>query len=212
MFKSLSKLFKGQSHNTTETLPEILGLRLGGSFTVDPLKLKLIESHLIIQGACADHVIEAIGIVQLDPQRKLVRYYTDDEAFLQIQLYDNQIEEITLWYFFDIKALGTSEWKLTLEQHVATGEYTLDEHYFQQFWIGREPVILTEFTHRPDGSVSETDQFCMAYTRNIDSEHCPVELLLISAEEKHNSSTLTLNHELVRSTGFPLNTIDIQNN
>lgn len=212
MFKSLNKLFKGQSHDVPETLPEILGLRLGGSFTIDQLKLKLSQPLLTIDGAAADHVIESVGIVQLDPQRKLVRYYTDDEAFLQIQLYDNQIEEIILWYFFDATALGKSEWKTTLEQHVATGEYILDEQRFQQFWTGQEPVSLTESTHRLDGSVSETDQFCMAYTRDLESEHCSVELLLVSAEEKHNPTNHTFEHELVRSTGFALNAIDIQNN
>ncbi|WP_414932869.1 DUF2491 family protein [Vibrio europaeus] len=212
MFKSLSKLFAGQSQETSATLPEVLGLRLGGSFTVDPLKLQLAEPHLIIEGAAADHVIEAIGIVELDPQRRLVRYYTDDEAFLQIQLYDNQVEEIVLWYFFDTRALGKEEWQPTLESQVATGEYSLEEMRFQQFWTGQEPVVLTEQTHRPDGSVSETDQFCMAYTRDITSEHCTVELLLVSAEEKHNPISQTFEHELVRSTGFALNAIDIQNN
>lgn len=216
MLNTLKKIFAFKNSSASSAPaplpPQVLGLKLGGSFTIDALKLKLAEPMLTIEGADSDHIIEAVGEVQLDPQRKLLRFYTDDEGFLQIQLFGEHIEEIILWYFYDVKAISTPQWSKVLNNQVAKSHYALEDQTFTQFWEGNTPVVLTEKTYHLDGSVSETDQFCMAYTREIDSQQCPRELLLISAEEKYNSVTNGFDRELVRSTGFALSKTDIQDN
>ncbi|MGL6312782.1 DUF2491 family protein [Vibrio sp. WXL103] len=215
MFDSLKKLFGAKSTSDLTPRPgppELLGLRLGASLTIDPIKLDLIQPSLTIDGANPDQVIEAVGVVKLDLQRRIVRYYTDDEAFLQIQLDGEHIQELSLWYFFDTKGVIEADWQTLLERQVATGTYDLDGHTFEQSWQGEQVELLTETTYHRDGTVSETDQYCMAYFRNVDNPHLDIEMLLVSAEEKHNTVTQRLERELVRSTGFMLNTIDIRNN
>ncbi|MGL6261515.1 DUF2491 family protein [Vibrio sp. WXL210] len=215
MFDSLKKLFGAKSTPELTTRPgppELLGLRLGASLTIDPIKLDLIQTSLTIDGANPDQVIEAVGVVKLDLQRRIVRYYTDDEAFLQIQLDGEHIQELSLWYFFDTRGVIEADWQTLLESQVATGTYDLDGHTFEQSWQGEQVELLTETTYHRDGTVSETDQFCMAYFRHVDNPHLDIEMLLVSAEEKHNTVTQRLERELVRSTGFMLNTIDIRNN
>lgn len=217
MFDGLKRLLMGnktasKTASSTPLVPEILGLRLGGSFTIDAFKLEIIEPCLTIDGASPTHNIDAVGVIELDAQRKIVRYYTDDEGYLQIQLYGKDIEEITLWYFFDTKGLQENQWQPVLNNQVVIGEYHLDEQVFSQFWEGTTPVVLTEKTHHANGQIDETDQFCMVYTRDVKNSHIECELLLISAEEKRNAVTQSFDYELVRSTGFALNSIDIRNN
>ena len=44
-----SKLFGKKDTNNKPKAPEIMGLYLGGSFELDPLKLRLIEPELMIE-------------------------------------------------------------------------------------------------------------------------------------------------------------------
>lgn len=216
MFNSIKKLFGGSAKEEPQQIkpqaPSVLGLHLGGSFTIDSLKLSLLEPSLTIEGASPEQRITAIGEVNLDQQRKIIRFYTDDEGWLQVQMDGEEVQEVSLWYFFDAKGITDSDWKSTLEGKVATGTYILDENEFKQSWEGNEVELLTEKTYSKDGTVTETDQFCMAYFREIDSKHASEELLLISAEEKENALTHRLEHELVRSTGVMLDVIDIKTN
>ena len=52
-----SKLFGKKDTTKTPKAPEIMGLYLGGSFQIDPLKLKLIEPSLIINAPASSHTV-----------------------------------------------------------------------------------------------------------------------------------------------------------
>jgi hypothetical protein len=52
-----SKLFGKKDTTKTPKAPEIMGLYLGGSFQIDPLKLKLIEPSLIINAPASSHIM-----------------------------------------------------------------------------------------------------------------------------------------------------------
>ncbi|EGR0478820.1 DUF2491 family protein [Vibrio cholerae] len=217
MFKRLKKLFEGGLTPLTSPpekpqLPQVLGLHLGGTFTLDAIKLRSLESSLIIEGVTSEQRIEAVGVVDLDERRKIVRYYTDDDGFLQIQLEDNEIIEIILWYFYDTKGVLDADWQPLLRDKVAIGQYEIEGHQFTQTFEGKKPEVITEKTYFKNGTESETDQFFMPYIREIDSHHANVELLLVCAEEKRNKVSGKLEHELVISTGVHLNPIDIKNN
>lgn len=219
MFGLLKKWFPEKQETTTPSLPkapEAMGLALGGSFTIDPLLLKTMEPSLIIEGASSTQVIQAVGIVKIDEQNRLLRFYTDDEGFLQILQYGEQdtgISEISLWYFYDATAIPKTDWDKTLKEKVVTpnGQYELEEQIFQQFWPDSAPVPAIEKTYHLDGTISETAQFMMAYNRELEEKET-FEMLVISAEEKVNHQFGTVEHELVRSTGFNLSKIDITSN
>jgi hypothetical protein len=208
------KLFGKKAQQTKAKTPEIMGLYLGGSFEIDPLKLRLLQPDLIIDGAASQHLIQAIGEVNLDTGGKILRFYTDDDAYLQIILDggddENHITDVKLWYFYETKTVGSdAQWQQLLKNTISQPKYSLDNYEYQRVWdaIGEEspPVAMTEKTYELDGDISETDQFVMLYERPINSDS--VETLLVTGEEKLVNSNF--DRCLVTSTGFDVEPADI---
>lgn len=211
-----SKLF-GKKQQEQPKAPEIMGLYLGGSFELDPLKLKLLEPQLVIEGAATQHLIQAVGEVHLDTGGKILRFYTDDDAFLQVVLdggeTENYITDVKLWYFYDTQTVGSEQqWQNLIKQGVSQPHYPLQTHQFSRVWnaVGEEspPVAMTEKTYEQDGDTSKTDQFVMLYERSL--ENGEVEALLVSAEEKLLDNNF--DRCLVVSTGFNIAPADIKIN
>lgn len=201
---------------TKPVTPEIMGLHLGGSFELDPLKLKLLVPQLTIENPASIHLIQSVGEVNLDSNGKILRFYTDDDAFLQVVLEgghtEQHITDVKLWYFFDTNTIGNdSQWQSCLSNTVSQPSYELDSQIFTRVWnaVGEEspPVAMTEKTYELDGDTSETDQFVMLYEREIDDD---VETLMVCAEEK----IIDQNYDrcLVTSTGFNIQPSDIKIN
>lgn len=213
MFK---KWFGKNDEATADTVnaPEVMGLRLGGAFELDSLRLRLIESKLIVEGVAATQFIQAVGEVQLDENTKVLRFYTDDEGFLEILLSggsgEEHVSDVKLWYFYDTKSIDSdSLWENVLKEQIARPSQTLEGFDFKQAWksVGESSaaVAVTEKTYYPDREPAETDQFLMLYERH-DSDDL-YEYLLVSGEEK------IINYQadrcLVRSTGFDIMAADI---
>jgi hypothetical protein len=209
-----SKLFGKKETPNKVKAPEIMGLYLGGSFELDPLKLRLIEPDLLIEKAASQHLIQAVGEVNLDTGGKILRFYTDDDAFLQVILdggdTENHITDVKLWYFYETKTIGSdAQWKQTIDSGVSTPTYSIEGHSYQRVWdaVGDEspPVAMTEKTYEEDGDTSETDQFVMLYERHINDQE--TETLLVTAEEKLVNNNF--DRCLVVSTGFNIGQADI---
>lgn len=197
--------------------PEIMGLYLGGSFQLDSLKLRLLEPQLTIEKAATTHIIQAVGEVNLDTGGKILRFYTDDDAFLQVILdggdTEQHITDVKLWYFYDTQTVGNNQqWQDLLKNSISQPHYQLDAQRFSRVWdaVGTEspPVAMTERTYEEDGDISETDQFVMLYERPLDDGE--IETLLVSGEEKLVNGNF--DRCLVRSTGFNLSQADIKIN
>lgn len=215
--KIFGKAFGKKEATPQKKAPEIMGLYLGGSFEIDALKLKLIEPELIIEDAASHHLIQAVGEVHLDTGGKILRFYTDDDAFLQVVLdggdTENHITDVKLWYFFNTQTIGSaSQWQQTLKSEISKPSFELEDHQYTRVWdsVGEEspPVAMTEKTYEEDGDTSNTDQFVMLYERDLEANN--VEALMISAEEK----IVDHNHDrcLVISTGFNIQPSDIKIN
>ena len=209
-----SKLFGKKDTPKTPKAPEIMGLYLGGSFQIDPLKLKLIEPSLIIESAASSHIIQAVGEVDLDSGGKILRFYTDDDAFLQVVLdggvTENHITDVKLWYFYETKTVGTdTQWQHLLKNDISQAQYALEGNSYQRVWdaVGdvSPAVAMTEKTYEEDGDVSETDQFVMLYERELDDGN--IEALLVSGEEKLVGQNF--DRCLVISSGFNIEQADI---
>lgn len=211
-----SKWFKSDEPKKPRA-PEVMGLYLGGSFELDPLKLKLITPELCIENPANKHLIQAVGQAELDSGGTLLRFYTDDDAFLQVVLdggmTENHITDVKLWYFYSTTTVGNeSQWKHCLTNDISKPEYALEGHSFKRVWdaVGNDspPVAVTEKTYEEDGDVSETDQFMMLYERELSDGN--TESLLVAGEEKivgHNADRC-----LVISTGFDIQPADIRIN
>ncbi|GGO67076.1 YjfK family protein [Bowmanella pacifica] len=197
--------------------PEIMGLYLGGSFQLDDLRLRLLEPELTIEGAARTHLIQAVGEVVLDTGGKILRFYTDDDAFLQVVLdggdTEQHITDVKLWYFYETKTVGSeNQWQQLINSEISQPSYALEGQDFHRVWdaVGDQspPVAMTEKTYEEDGDVSETDQFVMLYERPVGQDD--VEALLVCGEEKIIDNRT--DRCLVISTGFNLQPADIRIN
>lgn len=211
------KKWFGKKEDTTlkPQTPEIMGLRLGGAFEIDDLKLRLIEPKLVIDGVARTQLIQAVGEVKLDENTTALRYYTDDEGFLQVLLTggrtENHIADVKLWYFYDTKGVSSEqEWNQTLDSTISRPTVELEGNQYQRVWEGSSaaspPVAMTEKTYSEDGSTSETDQFAMLYERQVDDNL--FEYLMIAGEEKIIDNRA--DRCLVTSTGLDIQPADIE--
>lgn len=210
----LSKLFGKKPATTEPVTPEIIGLRLGGAFELDPLKLKLMEPKLVVQGVAPTQLIQAVGEVKLDEASWLLRFYTDDEAFLQVLLTggrsENNLSDVKLWHFYDTQSVGSdADWKTLLETRISQASIELEGHTYHRVWNGvgssSPPIAMTETTYAEPANKETTDQFSMLYQREIGDDM--FEYVIQTAEEKLIGERL--DRCLVVSTGFDLNPADL---
>ena len=204
-----SKFFgKKEDVNPLENTPSIMGLRIGGSFDIDPLLLRLTESELIVSGCAPTQIIQAAGIVDLDGTW-VYRFYTDDEAFLQVIAEGGQSDEhvvdVKLFHFYDTQDVSSQAvWDDVLYKKIGKENYELEGHTFQRVWTStsdyHNPVHVQEKTYDAEGDASVTDQFIMLFERPIVDDN--TESLFLSAEETEEQGNLT--RCLVLSTGITL--------
>lgn len=211
MFK---KLFGRQSETKTPITPSILGLRIGCSFELDPLMLRLLEGQLLIENGAVSHVIQAAGLVELDGTY-IFRFYTDDDAFLQVVSQggkaDDNVVDVKLYHYFDtLDVSSDSAWDKLLYQDIGKPSYSLADHTYQRVWESVDsyhpPVHMQEKTYDETGEFSVTDQFTMLFERTISDDQ--TESLFLSAEEKESSHG-TLERCFVMSTGMTLSSTQL---
>ncbi|MFT5085277.1 MAG: hypothetical protein ACI9Y1_003335 [Lentisphaeria bacterium] len=205
----LSSFFKKKSkHSPLDDAPSVMGLRLRGSFDIDPLLLKMFESSLIIDGAATSYIIKAAGVVELDGTW-MFRFYTDDDAFIQVITeggkLDEHVVDVKLFHFYDTQDVPTQAiWDSLLNEKIGGATYQLEGHSYNRVWTSvshyHNPVHMQERTYDETGTFSDTDQFVMLFERPISDEN--TESLFLSAEETIEEGNLT--RCLVLSTGITL--------
>lgn len=205
--------FKKKPVDSSPDIPQVLDLKLGGAIEINTLKFKLLEAQLTCKNISKTQLIQAVGVVQLDNKHFILRYYTDDDGFIQIVLEgglsDNHITDIKLWYFYDTVSISSDwHWENILANEISQPEVTLNKHVFLRYWnesaVNNPPVAMTETTYSEDKTKSETDQFVMLYRRELDSNND--EFLMLSAEEQETKHQLE--HCVVKSTGINIYSTD----
>ena len=208
------KKWFGKNEEPTDIGPDVIGLRVGSAFELDDLRLKLIESDLIVDKIARTQFIEASGEVKLDHNTTLFRFYTDDEGFVQLNLSGGQeesnIDDVTLWHYYDTKGISTdAAWDEQIRQLISQPSYEIEGNQYLRVWNDVSgscpPVAMTEKTYDDEGETTNTDQFMMLYERVINDDL--KELLLVSGEEIVVDNRLE--RCLVISTGIPLRHSDI---
>ena len=188
--------------------PEVLGLRLGGAIELDDLKFRLMEPFLTIEQASRTQIIKAVGEVKLDAQTRLLRFYTDDDGYVQVLQSgtgDADVSEAKLFYFYETKPVDTgAAWNDWLDNKIVQPNWVLDGETYEKVWDNTHPVAMTEKTWAEDGSTSITDQFVMIYERQAGEDI--FESLLISGEEIIADGRA--DHSIVISTGVSLSPTD----
>ncbi len=211
MFKSL---FGKKKEPVKVQTPTVMGLRLGGSFEIDSLLLKLEVGQFVAQGITPTQIIKSVGLVDLDGTW-LFRFYTDDDAFLQVVTEGGQGEEdvvdVKLFHFYDTQDISSERvWNELLKRKIGRPTYDLEGRTFERVWTSADdyhnPVLMVEKTYEADGSFSETDQFTMLFDRPVGEEQ--VETLFLSAEETEDENQ-NISRCLVISTGLSLSAAQI---
>lgn len=173
--------------------PSIMGLTAGTSFKVDTLAIQLLLDHLVISGVAETQVIQAAGIVDMDGNT-LLRFYTDDEAWLQIVCQGapapENIIDVKLFHYYDTKSVSEHEWNAVLREDVAMADFELEGNHYTPVWQGAsggsaKPVHLKELCYdKESDEPDETAQFAMLYERELPTGNGEHEFLFVSAEEK----------------------------
>ncbi|MCV2403179.1 YjfK family protein [Marinomonas sp. C2222] len=199
--------FKKKDAKASAT-PSIMGLRIGGSFEIDPLLLRMNESELMTDGAATSYIIKAVGTAELDGTY-VFRFYTDDDAFLQVISEGNKqsesVVDVKLFHFYDTQDIVSQEiWDTLLNTKIGTPSYEVEGNIYQRVWTSasdyHNPVYIQEDTYDEDGEVSSTDQFTMLFEREVSNGF--TESLFLSAEESEQAGSL--NRCFVLSTGITL--------
>lgn len=203
-----SSFFKRKNSETKPDTPSVMGLRLGGSFEIDRLLMRTLESHLMTDGAATSYIIKAVGIAELDGTW-MFRFYTDDDAFLQVITEggkkDEDVVDVKLFHFYDTQDIASQAiWDDLLNNKIGTSTYRLEEQTYQRVWTSaseyHNPVYVKEETYDETGESSATDQFVMLFERDIVDER--TESLFLSAEESEQEDGL--HRCFVLSTGITL--------
>lgn len=178
---------------STPSIPSLYGLRLGGTVRLDDLFLTLKEKDetLLLEGPAREVSIDAVGLIHLNHTNKIVRFYTSDESFIQInvdgELNEANITETMLFYFSNTQPVsGQENWENALSQ-VAQNPYLYLDRTYVPLWdtsLDNRPIAIEELVTTQDQKAFESRQFFMAYAYGaIDDDTSPSELLLVSAEE-----------------------------
>lgn len=216
--KFFKKLF-GQSEPPAvlDNSPSVMGLRLGGSFELDPLMLKLNNEALTTDSCSSTHIIEAAGQCKAEGETNVYRFYTDDEAWLEVTATSGTEEEnvidVKLYHYFETQEVGDDrEWDNLLDNVIGAEQFELNGSVFTRSWgaVGdrHRPVHLNESTFLKTTKLpsSNTDVFIMLYERETASG--PTEYLMLSAEE-HRMENGDLGRHFVTSTGVGISPTQI---
>ena len=196
-------------------VPSIMGLRMGCSFEVDPLLLKLINNQVVADGIAPTQIIEAVGLVELQGTY-IFRFYTDDEGFLQVIAdggkEEQHVVDVKLFHFYNTASISSqSSWDDLLKKQIGNPTYNLEGNTYHRVWESVDdyhaPVHMEETTYSDEGkTISKTDQFTMLYEREISNDL--TESLFLSAEETE-AGFASLDRCLVSSTGITLSPAQI---
>lgn len=209
----LGSIFK-RNKTVRDDSPRILGLGLGRSFEIDALLLRLLEEQTLTGVIAPTQIIRAAGSVCLD-DTTIFRFYTDDEAFLQVVARDGTSEEnvtdVKLFHYYDTEDYSCeSSWNDLLDKKIGVETYHVADKSFHRVWKAagsyHKPVYMKETTFDSSLEHSETDQFVMLFERELADGG--FESLMLSAEESMEE-TGSLSRCLVTSTGISLSASQI---
>lgn len=169
-----------------------LGMRLGGSVTVDSLPFRVLGEQLLFQLPPPGQMVEARGHVDLGQGAELHRFYLTDDAFVQINTQGGAVEEIKLFQFAETRHPNTREaleaW-LRKDSELGRYEVEVKGKKFTRVW-GDEganyspPVVFDEHVFKKSDSTADYDltHYAMLYQREIPGSE-RLEYLLIAVED-----------------------------
>lgn len=194
MFRSLFNRKKAAS------VPEVAGLTVGRSLTIDPIELKLLGADTLLEPPQTGFMICAQGHCDLGEQSHLHRFYTDDDRYLlQIQggdwVEESRVDEIMLWYAYDVQYPSRdAEWNdLRMRQRQSrfdlqteAGSVEFERAWYSHSDAGEDPMTYWEDVRETRGSAAPARIFQTAMLFGRGLSDGSDEMLLVNLEEPEN--------------------------
>ena len=201
---------------------DLEGLRLDGRVNIKLIGLRAHADALFSWDNDTYHHIAAVGHVDLGQDAHLVRFYLDNDTWLQANIENGQILEYKLFDFYRVAHLSDAEFDQmingddktsdTIGAQTITLASTADEtttRTFQRVWGNSEslwspPVIFEEQVMTTESVVARrVTHHAMLYERTIEGSE-RMEYLLLSAEDDGEGGFM-----LVQNVGVDVASVDI---
>jgi hypothetical protein len=190
-----------KSQEESPELPEkgLFGLHLGCAVELSSLDFRLLGSKLQMNFPGDTQLIEAVSRTSLGAGSYMLRYYTSDDAFLQINYSgdesEHNVEDVLLFSYMKSQGIASqAEWEKVIsadfigQQQTKFGEQSYQRVFFAESNAPAPAVAMSENVENKAGEHYSVDNFCMLYERTINDDVS--ELLLINAEESGENERL----------------------
>lgn len=200
-----SKWFGGDDKDEKPSLPSPYNLRLKGAVDIDAIPFTVYRDALNIELPAKTQIIEAQGKVDLGAGAYLNRYYTSDDAFIQINTtggFDEQhVDDIKLFVFEKtIHPASQAEWEAWTgkESRIGDAVFSLHDTEYQRVWSADSPgsILPIEFEETVTNLIEGQSQYTVVHLAMLYERAIGVgdkyEYLLVSAEHTGEDACIVM--------------------
>ena len=232
--KGVQQAHAGETAKRSRGLPagmtpdDFNGLRLGGMVSLNMLSLKAFDSlNFDASWSGTSQEIAAVGLVELGQGEQLVRFYLENDTWIQASVANANVFEYKLFDFLSSEHVSNLEFddlinkpenetranRLGQRSFHLPGSDSIENElkHYQRVW-GAEgsdwsaPVVLDERVSRANNTgLSQVTHHCMLYERH-DQTTERFEYILLSAEADEQEGS----YQLVTSLGIDISAVIIE--
>lgn len=203
----LGKWFnKTEPSKQKSALPTPLNLRLKAAVDIDPIPFQFLRESLQFEFPGQTQIIEAQGKVNLGAGAYLHRYYTSDDAFLQVSTTggfdDEHVDEVKFFVFHDTLHPATqAEWEqwTGINSRIGDQEYTLNsDTVYHRAWSAESEgsIVAVKFEETVTNNIETESSYTVIHLAMLYERQLPgldkYEYLLISAEHTDDDACIVL--------------------
>lgn len=199
--KWLKSVFGDKQEEPEAPAKGLFGLQLGCAVELNSLDFRVLGDQLLLEFPGETQLIEAVGEIDLGAGSRIKRYYTSDDAILQIHYsgaeQEQNVEDVLLFvYDKSIHVAGNLDWKAWLApDKIGPKLYQYrDKAYQRSFFADSEgnvePIAMSEQIENRAGERYGLDNFSMLFEREITAGVS--EMLLVNAEESDDDRLVTI--------------------
>ena len=201
-----SKWFgRDEEEKRPPSLPSPYNLRLKAAVDIDAIPFAVYRDALNIELPAKTQIIEAQGKVDLGAGAYLNRYYTSDDAFLQVNttggFEEQHVDDIKLFVFEKTLHPATqAEWEAWTGENSRIGDavFTLRDTEYRRVWSAESPgsILPVEFEETVTNLIEDQSDYnvlhlAMLYERPIGTDD-KYEYLLVSAEHTGEDACIVI--------------------
>jgi len=197
------KWFKKEAAAPEPSLPSPYHLRLKAAVDIDPIPFAMLSDKLHFALPDKTQIVEAQGKVDLGGGAYLSRYYTSDDAFIQVNTtggFDEQhVDDIKLFVFEETLTPATqAEWEMWTGKDSKIGDpaYLFNDVEYTRVWMAQSEgsIVPVEFEEEVANLIENESPYTVVHLAMLYERLLPeierYEYLLISAEHTHNDANI----------------------